>query len=172
MKYPTRFFALCILLLAAFRDLPAADQPLDPPESSVWSIVPSNPTTRDFIRVRNIYTGCGDKGVLEASVDVAARKITVAWWGSDICDVVHDDVTDAHIGYLPPGDYVVEFVACYGEFDPGQQCFPSSVPALSFGVTDAGRPRQVIPAWSFAGAFATVFLLAGVALFRFKPRQG
>ena len=162
---------LFLLLLASTSRAWSLDQPVDPPEVSVWSVVPANATTRDFINVRNAFTGCDDGIGWDASVDLATNTITLVTEPSDICDAVHGKVTDTPVGYLPSGQYTVKFVACHPEFDP-PTCSPSLAPALSFGVADAGRRPVTVPAISRAGVIALAGLLAclGVAVLQRKLR--
>jgi hypothetical protein len=166
-----------LLFLLLFTAAQATAGLPDPPfASSEWTIRPAQPTTRDNVVVRNLVSGCdGADGARLLEIDYATGLIDFYLeGGSDVCgQYVYGAITDTRLGYLPPGAYTIRFISCLIPFDPDfPGCGPSSIPNLGFVVTDAGRPRQIIPVWSFAGAFATVLLLAGIALLRLKPRQG
>ena len=163
------------LLAAAASSTPAYAGLPDPAfASSEWMIVPTQPTTRDNVVVRNVFSGCnGARAARVVEIDHASGFIDYYLGdSSDICErYVYDDISDTLIGYLQPRAYTVRFFGCGIPYDPDSPgCDETSIPRLAFVVLDAGRPRQIIPAWSFAGAFATVFLLAGIALLRLKRR--
>jgi hypothetical protein len=139
-----------------------------------WSVVPSQPTTRGEVLLRNATSGCEPAaGARAVEIDQATGLINFYLGeSSDTCErYYYDDIRDTRLGYLRAGAYSVRFITCGSPYDPADACFELVQHRLGFVVTDAGRPRQVIPAWSFAGAFATAFLLAGFALVRLRPRS-
>jgi hypothetical protein len=143
-------------------------QPLDPSQADAWSITPASPTTRSFVEVRLDVSGCVALTDLRiAYVDPATREIRLDYLGSDIC-TIEESSYFVPVGYLAAGNWRVVLYGCDGA--QPTHCSPLQRPNLLFGVAEAGRPRRTIPAWSFAGAFATVFLLAGIALLRLKAR--
>lgn len=139
-----------------------------------WEVLPKPPTTRSPIVLRHIVTGCNPASRTDdIGIDLAAGTIDMFMeLGSDACDdrLYFDDYRDSIVGYLPAGSYTVRFFTCRNPIYPEILCLPSGAPNVNFVVSEAGRARQTIPTWSFAGAFGTVLLLAGIALFRLKPR--
>jgi hypothetical protein len=163
---------LTLLLLTAGPSF-ALDQPPYPPAVSVWSILPANPTTLDYLRVRNVFSGCDNGGNGASHVDINRATGRIDFYlaeGSDVCDTnVTDKITDSVIGYLPPGAYEVRFIGCGVPFDPEfPDCNESLIPRLNFVVADAGRPRHVIPASSPVSllGLAAALALAGFWLAR------
>ena len=166
--------AFAILLLAAVVDVAHAGFPSEN-FTSEWRILPQPATTRTPILLRNIVNACNPAtGTEDITIDLATRTIDLfVFIGSDVCDdhLYIDDHRDTILGYLPAGSYTIRFFDCGNPlYYPEYLCFRSAAPDIVFGVAEAGRARHVIPAWSFTGAFATVMLLAGIALFRLRPR--
>ena len=151
-------------------------QPPDPPPISEWSIHPANPTTRDFLLVRNVFTGCdnGGRGASQVDIDrITGRIDFYLGEGSDVCDTyVTGAITQTAIGYLPPGAYEVRFISCGIPFDPEfPDCHEAQIPRLSFLVIDAGRPRELIPAGSLGIYLALAAALAVFGLWLMRSRR-
>jgi hypothetical protein len=169
--------SVCLpLLLAIAGGMGAAHAggPVDPPYKSEWMLLPAQPTTRTSVVLRNIASGCWP-GAGARIVEIDQPTGFIDFYLDDRDEICtgdyHDDIEDTRLGFLHPGAYTIRFIECTVPYHPMfSQCLESAIPRLAFVVTDDGRPRQVIPAWSFVGAFATTFVLAGIALFRLKPR--
>jgi hypothetical protein len=157
----------------------ALDAPLDPPGSSTFRVVPAQPTTRDFIAIRNDFTGCNIHGPIKAQeirVDVAAHTVDyLIPYGDDMsgCEpdgYVQDAFADSAVGYLPPGSYTVRFFDCGMLYDPQATCDELANPRLQFVVIDAGPPHQTIPASSPRTRFTLLVVLVLAAAWRLRRR--
>jgi hypothetical protein len=166
---------IAVLLASAASAAGAQGQPPDPPGSIAWSVQPPSPTTRNFVFVRSILTGCdnGGRGADEVVFDPASGFVDVHLaFGSDVCeDYVTDDIEDIAVGYLPAGTYAVRFISCGMPFDPDAVCHETPIPRLSLVVVEDGRPGMVIPASSPASQLALAGVLAMVGLWLMRLRR-
>ena len=166
--------AVAGILLTAFASQADAGFPSDNFYSK-WEVMPAQPTTRDAVVIRHTVTDCHPARAAESvAVNPTAGTIDLYLYiGSDVCDnqVYVDDSEDTVVGYLPAGSYSVRFHFCGNPlYYPDYVCEPSALSPLQFVVSEAGRPRQTIPAWSPGGAAVTLLLLTAIAFFRLRAR--
>ena len=139
-----------------------------------WFVLPEQPTTRTEVLVRNMVTGCDSASPARAITVNGAIIDVYLEPGSDLAcqDALYvDHFQDTRVGYLSAGAYTVRFFYCDTlENYENPPCTLTDREYLHFGVAEAGRARQTIPTLSSAGAFAAAFLLAGIAIFRLRPR--
>ena len=158
-----RAFALLAMLpLAAW----AGPQPL-----AMATLLPPQPTTRDFVHLRLQFHGCGISE-WRARIDAAARVVRYYVIAEDACSQEQDHVTTTPVGFLAAGPWHLESWGCEnGHFDnPDLFCAPNDLPAVAFTVTRAGKARP-IPAGSAAAAWMTIAVLAGLAWRRLRVRR-
>ena len=152
----------------------AGYEPFD--DTSHWIILPEQPTTRTAVMVRNVVKSCHPpSGAYALDVDLATQTITLYEEpGNDTACPFPTEVEtyrDTILGYLPAGSYVLRFGYCDLLQDfANPPCHVTDAPTLQFVVSEAGRPRQTIPAWSAGGAAAAVVLLTAIAFFRLRAR--
>lgn len=178
MRGMSRYGVLAAILvaLAGAGAASAQIQPPDPPPISIWSIQPPDPTTRDVVFVRNVFTGCDDHSFSQYSpirIDHQARTVTVEMWGSDVCDnYVVEREANAIVGRLSPGNWRLTWLGCNGaEPDPADACTPALLPPIDFVVANAGLAHATIPASSTASRFALAAILAAIGLWLARPRR-
>src|SRR5688572_27281060 len=157
---------VCLLALWFVASIATAQDP-EPESSETWTLVPAQPTTRDFFQVRYDSTGCSNVDELLSSTDRAAREISIFVGQGDLCF----DEPFSHflpIGYLSPGEWRIRFFGCLAQ--DMTICSPSSRPDQLFGVADEGRPRTTIPTWSKLAALGLALLIGLLAATRLPLR--
>jgi hypothetical protein len=174
-------WVLVSLLVAVAQPAAATDAPPGQPEFATFRVVPAQPTTRDFIAIRNDFTGCNIHGPIKAQgirIDLAAHVVDyLVPYGNDEADCLPEDYVegafaDSFVGYLPAGSYIVHFFHCTILYEPETVCEDEDVTLqLQFVVTEAGRPRATIPASSWASKLALGAALAAIALWLLRLRR-
>lgn len=166
--------SLAVMLMLAAMPVFAQEPPFDAVVSSTFRVVPSQPTTRDVIAIRNDFTGCLSHGPTTAQgirIDIAAGIVDyLIPYGNDEsdcapADVVENAFADSVVGHLPAGSYTVRFFSCTIFSEPEKVC-DEIVEELSlqFVVAEAGLPRRTIPASSPAASFVLLGAMVLAAL--------
>lgn len=141
-----------------------------PPPLAVATLLPPQPTTRDFVHLRLQFHGCGLSD-WRAEIDAASRVVRYYVIAEDACEEETEHVTTTPVGFLAAGPWQLESWGCEnGVFgNPDLFCARNDAPATAFTVTWAGKARP-IPAGGAGTALLMIAVLAGFACRRIRSR--